>query len=156
AELMACKCFRTLLSLAAVAIASIGCDVEDVSIWVEPGSTAENLVFRVSTERGGETPAAPSFVLITRCGAPLADSTRIWDIGRNIETTDYITEIRYGTVPPGYTETTAPKPLEPGCYLVTYATPGQGTYFVVTEDGRVLEISRDEAYARAGPGPPGG
>jgi len=65
-----------------------------------------------------------------------------------------ITEITYGRVPQGYTETAPPKPLEPGCYAVSYAAQ-EATYFLVTDDGGVVEISADAVHGRAGRDPPG-
>lgn len=142
-----------VLLLGALAAGAAGC-AEDVSIWVEPGSTAEHLVFRVSTDPHGDKPAAPDGLLVTPCRPQSADSATVWAIGRNVEATSSITEIRYGTVPPGYTETSPPKPLRPGCYAVSYAAK-EATYFLVTDDGRVVEISADAVHGRRGRDPSG-
>lgn len=142
-----------ILVLTALVAGAASC-AEDVSVWVEPGSTAEDLVFRVSTHRHGDEPAALGGLLVTPCRPRAADSARAWAIGRNVEATSSITEIRYGTVPPGYTETSPPKPLRPGCYAVSYAAK-EATYFLVTDDGRVVEISADAVHGRRGRDPSG-
>lgn len=139
---------RLLLAAAVIGLALAGC-AEDVSVRVAPGSTAGHLTFRVSTRHGGKAPAAPRGVFVTPCRPRTRDSATIWGIGRNLEATNSITEITYGRVPPGYTEISPPKPLVPGCYAVSYAAK-EATYFLVADDGRVVEISADVVHGRPG------
>jgi len=108
------------------------------AVWVQPGSTATHLVFRISSRRGNEKPIWIGAFRVDRCGDDGSDATSagLWVIGN--DSGGPVSRITYGAVPPGFTQYKTPLQLRPGCYRVTISGTGR-TEFEIQSDGNVRE-----------------
>jgi len=110
------------------------------AVWVEPGSTAARVVFRVANTPGG---AAPIDFFYGLTVATCEGGRVMWTM-RNADTQSAARPIRivYGEPPAGYVSATGPLPLVPGCYRATVSGPAS-TEFVVRADGSVAPVAAD-------------
>lgn len=136
---------RTLLLLG-VLLSALGCPRKG-TVRITDGSTADSLVFRLSTW---------AYALEVRpCGvAPVwgVDTTRYKEVAWSIvaDTTwdsKHDHDIRYAQAPPGFQVLAGPVTLEPGCYWVSYdAWPGRAA-FTIDSTSRVHGIKWADSLA---------
>ncbi len=79
---------------------------ERTAVWIEPGATANHLVFRVGARRGSSTPIEIGVLRVDRCGddGSAATSTGFWVI----DGTGPVSQVTYAEVPSGFTEVRTP------------------------------------------------
>lgn len=119
-----------------------GCPKE-TAIWIEPGSTSERLVFRVSTERGKDTPTEFYVLNVSSCPEPNVPARTYWVLSASdTGPAKPPTRIIYGVAPEGYRSEVGPFALTPGCYQAAVVGTGR-TKFLVGADGLVSEIEVD-------------
>ncbi len=121
-----------------------GCP-QDLSIAVAEGSTASDLRFAISnyaeTAESGEL-SRFSVIELGGIHGP-GTETMLWEISHESEGTSRVSEVVYGTPPPGFREVVAPTILVPGGRY--YATGGSAhVEFRVSGDGTVTEFRPDE------------
>ncbi len=108
------------------------------AIWIEAGSEASHLTFRIADRRGGDRAVSVGVLVVTSCSAE--DDNRasaVWII-EPTEGTQHLQRVVYGSAPNGFVSSLGPKPLTPGCYRAAISGTGRSV-FVVHEDGTVKE-----------------
>lgn len=132
----------TVLSLATIASQG-ACTMRDSAVWLEPGSTAENIVFGIGAERGGTAPISNlNYVAVRTCdSAAVAQQTR-WQVRGEVQDGERPpARISYGVVPRGFSEEHPAEPLGPGCYEVLVSGHGisASVRFAIQPNGRIIE-----------------
>jgi hypothetical protein len=118
-------------------LALAGCP-QRTAVWIEPGSTASHLTFRVANRPGGSGHVAVAGLRVDPCAAaPDYRSPGAWVISGMMGTSDSTHRVTYGIVPAGFEEAHPADSLVPGCYRVTISGTGRA-WFIVSEDGRVI------------------
>lgn len=134
------KRFRLMLALFTLPVLG-GCP-EKTALWIQPGSTSEHLVFRVSSERGAETPLALALMRIDRYDRVRGEYDLFWGFDATMQRIE-VSEVEFGVLPDNT------EPLEgaadeamllDGCYLAFINGIGQVVFFV-TQGGEVLELA---------------
>lgn len=141
------------LIVASTCLLVAGCP-QETSIWIVPGSSADQLVFVLGEERGRSQPISTSLVRVDRCEA-VADqgnypsaTEAAWFVEKEIGPHVKLSQVTYGEVPQGYRETQPAEPLErPGCYLATISGTG-AVGFEVDAQGKITEMSEAQREAR--------
>ena len=115
-------------------------------MWVPPGSSTANLVFRLGKERGHDREVALDTVRVRRCddasgAGAAADSGASWVLYA-VERAQGVSRIRYGEPPAGFRSAVGPVPLVPGCYSVQVSGTGAAGFSVapngvVTDEGEL-------------------
>ena len=114
------------------------------AMWVEPGSTASRMVFRIAnTNRTGPPRVPMGTIAVNRCQSW---SDIMWEI-EPVRDSASVERVVYGVVPPGFRERTPPKPLDVGCYIA-HVESGAETWFEVDSVGTVTEVSVEERARR--------
>lgn len=121
-----------------------GCP-QDLSITVADGSTAGDLRFAISnyveTAESGEL-SRFSVIELGGIHGPGTETT-LWDVSHESEGTTRVSEVVYGTPPPGFRTVVAPMILVTGGRY--YATGGSARVeFRVASDGTVTEFRPEE------------
>src|SRR5690606_33337745 len=124
------------------------CTMRESAVWVEPGSTAQSLVFGVAKERGSSDPVFHlNYVAVRTCYSSSDQQQTLWEArGETPKGEGTPIRIAYGAPPPGFTSEVPPQPLVPGCYEGIISGNGiSGTAkFTVNADGRVVEQRADQ------------
>jgi hypothetical protein len=121
-----------------------GCP-QQTALWVEPGSTAERLVFGVSRVRGGSEPIQITLLRIDRFEVESGEYVLHWGYGAGGGIVpEGALRIVYGDMPVDAeplmgAALEAPRLVE-GCYLAYDSGTGRSV-FVVDAAGRVLELA---------------
>ena len=127
---------RRLLAVLALAVAvAAGCGTDNL-IGVEPGSTADSLVFRLAASRG-DIITPPSLVYgltVIPCGGDRV----LWQISAETGEGRIPSRVRYGEQLQGFRVRVPAEPLRPGCYEAVISGPAT-VRFDVRADGTVLE-----------------
>lgn len=107
---------------------------QPTAVWIEPGSTAEDLTFVLGTERGDEE-LLQTPLQVLACDAPSYNDP-LWfaDVDAS--------RVVYGRSSPGVESGMDARPLGPGCYQVDITGAG-GVRFQVGEGGSVRELPDD-------------
>jgi len=125
-------------SAALTALVAIGACAGRNAVWIEEGSTAQRLVFRLAADR--ETGASPELfygLSVVTC----RDGRVMWNFGVTSGDAPIPVAVTYGTPVPGFPTRSGPEPLTPGCYQVTISGPAS-TRFRVGADGSVVELKK--------------
>ena len=135
------ECLRLALLVSGL-LALTGCP-ERTAIWIEPGSTASHLVFRISDVRGGDKPIQVGIFRVDRFDQVSDRYDLYWGYGA-VASPSSSMSVSYGVMPIGAEPliggpSKAPE-LEEGCYLAYISGTGQ-TVFVVDAENRVLELA---------------
>ena len=124
---------RLAVVAVAVIVALAACAGRN-AVWLDPASTPERVVFRISNGPGSTAPPSYFYGLtVMSCGGNVV----LWTL-RNSETTSASRPARivYGEPPRGYYSADGPRPLRPGCYRVAVSGPAT-TEFRIGADGAV-------------------
>ena len=124
------------LSLLALAATS-GCAARN-AVWLEDGSTASKIVFRLAADR--ETGATPELfygLSVVTC----KDGNVMWTVGINSGDAPIPTRVTYGEPIPGFQTRVPPMRLTPGCYRVSISGPASAR-FQVRPDGSVVAVKK--------------
>jgi hypothetical protein len=133
---------RALLCAGLVVLS--GCP-QQTALWIEPGSTAEHLVFGISNVRGGTTAIQITVLRIDRWDVQSGGYLLHWGYGAGGGIVpDGSTRIMYGVMPgdaePLEGAPAEAPPLQEGCYLA-YDTGTGRAVFLVDAAGRVFELA---------------
>ena len=104
------------------------------AVWVDPASTPERVVFRISDSPGSAAPQSYFYGLtVMSCGGGQV----LWTM-RNVDGAAAARPMRvvYGEPPTGYYSADGPRPLRAGCYRVVVSGPASAE-FRVGADGTV-------------------
>lgn len=124
-------------------------------ITVAPGSSADHLTFRVRSGGWIPRPISIGFLRVDACavlyetpGISPPQDRAAWVLEARIGEATRLSEIHYGSVPEGYSETRPATPLQmPGCYVATISGTGV-TAFTINESGRIVEMCEEERLQR--------
>jgi hypothetical protein len=127
---------RRILSLGvlAAALALTGCP-EQTAVWIEDGSTAEQLSFGVGKTEGGAALGNLAGLTVFPCQADGTPQNAVWVIARSGEGA-VPSRVVYGQAPTGYRTVKGPEPLPPGCYMAGISGSGR-VRFHVTQEGAI-------------------
>ncbi|SRR6266566_442660 len=125
------------------------------SLWIQPGSTRDHLVFRHASRRNGSTSNKLALLLVTSCAGYTQDLRKmaqdtLW-FARAPEFTGGTrardNAIVYGEPIPDVRDSIGPKKIRTGCYDAwVYAPPGSASLtFRVLPAGSVREFSKVES-----------
>lgn len=129
------KCRRAVAIAGCVML--VGCP-EKSAIWIEPGSTADHLVFGVGRSRHGPPPKNLHGISVVPCGKESQlPSSAVWTLARSADSA-VPRRITYGEAPPGFVSRRQAEALRPGCYRAEDSGSGQ-IEFTVNSDGTVIE-----------------
>src|SRR5664279_1922128 len=132
---------RALTVIAALVL--VGCP-QRTAVWIEPGSTAAHLTFRMAEKRGGHKAVSVGVFRVDQCTSPSdARTVPMWGAGTTASaTSSALSRIVYGDMPNGYEplihQGDSALALAPGCYRATISGTGE-VVFDVTNDGQVVE-----------------
>lgn len=115
-----------------------GCMPQDNELWIEPGSTADSLVWGVGKHRGGAPVDQFHVLRVSRCDGPHIGEGAMWVLSLS-DDVPALERVHYGETPVGYTSDQGPLPLDPGCYQAS-ATTGGLVEFHVLEDRSIREV----------------
>ena len=113
--------------------ASLGCP-QSGGVWVADDGRVEHLDFAFSSHPGAEFERPVRFLVVATCKSETPDD-RLWYIDSPARP-PMVKRIRYGVAPEGFTTVTGPKPLRPGCFVVSVGG-SHDAVFVVDSSGRV-------------------
>ena len=115
---------------------------QNLSIDLVPGSTVEDLRFKISNHAGTADSGELLLFKVIEFGGihgPGAETT-LWEIALDSSGSERVGEVRYGMPPAGFRTEIAPSGLPPGGRY--YATGGSaGVEFRVARDGTVTEFN---------------
>ncbi len=135
--------YRRVGKVLSICVFLVGCP-RKTAVWVEPGSTADHLVFRVSEWRGGSDPIWISVFRVDRFLPASGEYEMHWGFGAAPEGAPDLAQIVFGERPAGTEPLQGLGPDAPelaeGCYLAWTTGTGSAT-FLVQQDRRVLEIA---------------
>lgn len=114
------------------------CTTQSNEIWVEPGATADHLVFGIGKFREGPPVDQFQVLRVSRCEGPHVGLGAMWVLSLR-DDVPAVRQVVYGETPPGYVSDQGPLPLVPGCYQAA-ATTGGLVEFHVLEDGSIREV----------------
>ena len=117
------------------------CSRRKGEMWLEPGSTAQKMVFGVAEKRGASRPVRYlDYFAVRTCYDTTKAQQTLWEVRRS-GSDPVPTRISYGTVPPGFSTDVPPRPLEPACYEALMSGQGVGheVEFIVNQDGSIVE-----------------
>lgn len=114
------------------------------AIWIEEGSTAEKLVFRVAEARESEDPIWIHLLDVVRFDPASTSYETVWGFVYESLAAPEVTRLEFGVLPNG-AQLLRGVPEEvpvlvPGCYKVYTGGTGRTTFFI-EEDGGVREVA---------------
>lgn len=120
---------------------------QKTQVWIQPGSSANNLVFVFGKDLGEEREVALGDIQVFRC----ADTDVAFDNKEAIRRAVWWTltqnsaisrsRAKYGELISGFQTLAGPKTLDPDCYFVGISGTGE-TRFEVLRDGTITELPR--------------
>jgi hypothetical protein len=132
-----------ILSALLLASGLSACTMRKSAIWLEPDSSAQNVVFGVAQERHGSAPVFHlNYVAVRTCYSSVDQYKTLWQARGDLPKGESVpTRITYGRPPAGFMTEIPPQPLTPGCYEGLISGDGiSGTVrFAVQPDGSVTE-----------------
>jgi hypothetical protein len=144
-SLLQTQAARRALAVAGVVLVT-GCP-QKVAMWIAPGSSSQNLVFLLGSERGRPSDVAEWRISVWACSdsTPNRLGRMMWEA--NVFGADraaLVHSVRYGEAPRGFKTVISAQPLVPGCYV---AAVGQAIRFFVQPDGSIAD--RGPAWSRS-------
>lgn len=115
---------------------------QKTAVWVETGSSARHVVFRISDRRGGTGSVSIGVVRVYECGGSSSGEGAMWVVGPRAGTAN-LQSITYGITPQGFASDQGPRPLTRGCYEVAVSGTGR-TQFTVDANGAATEHAGTE------------
>lgn len=124
---------RSAMGLLLLCLALAACP-ERKAVWVSPGPVGHP-IFTFGKRNGQPEPVPISLLRVDRCDevkgdTAVAPSETAWMIVAPDEGTSELQSIQYGDVPASYVETTRPRQLRPGCYVVTVSAVATARFFL--------------------------
>src|SRR6185437_323737 len=108
------------------------------AIWIEPGSTANHLVFGLGETRHGPPPKSLYGITVVPCGKEgQLPASAVWAVARSADSA-IPGRISYGETPPGFVTRRQAAVLRAGCYRAEDSASGR-VEFLVNSDGTVTE-----------------
>lgn len=139
--------------LALIIIPLWGCP-QDTAVWVDAGSTADDLTLIFGRERGVQEPIEIMGLRIDECRAvaakgryPAPDSA-VWALEVSTAASPSISNLQYGEAPTGFSALgPAPELQNSECYLVTISGTGR-TAFEIDANGEITELTDSQMRDR--------
>jgi hypothetical protein len=138
---------RTATVFFAAALLS-GCP-QKMQVWIEVGSTSDNLQFIFGKERGEERAIALGTLQVHKCndtevslGQVGARERAVWWIHAPGKA-PIISRLKYGETPAGFQTVAAPRSLSEGCYYVSVSGTASTT-LTVDANGGIVERTPDD------------
>jgi hypothetical protein len=122
-------------------VCSIGagaCRPQANELWIEPGSTADSLVFGIGKKRGGDPVDQFGVLRVYPCEGNQVGSGANWVLFQQ-EEGPAVRYVVYGVTPPRYRTGEGPLPLNTGCYQAI-ATTGGIVEFNVLPNRTIKEV----------------
>ncbi len=124
------------------------CRSQANELWIEPGSTADHLVFGLRRSRGGGSVEQFGVLRVSACDGSQIGAGAMWVLSQD-EHGPAIQRVTYGEAPPGYRSEQGPRPIVPGCYQAV-ATTGGLVEFNVLADKTIEEVEPRIRWEPAG------
>jgi hypothetical protein len=130
-------------ALTIVTLIAAACTMRKSDMWLESGSSLDDVQFGIATERGGTQPIKHLFYIAVRtCYVADQEHRTLWE--SRGDTNDVPIRIVYGMPPRGFVNEVSPEPLSSGCYQALISGNGisASVDFIVAKDGSVTERVR--------------
>ena len=122
-------------------VATLSACMKPSAIWIEPGATTRELVFRVVRSRQDTRPVASiDLITVRTCHGQPGPQVVLWEARGDVpKGASAPTKLTYGVAPAGFHNTGAPKALAGNCLegVISGSGVSATVRFAVGEDGSI-------------------